>query len=66
MVRGDWIVGDADGVVVVPGDRLHEVLEEGVERVKREAAMFEALRGGKNTIKLLRLDTTPVRFGEAE
>ncbi len=66
VVRGDWIVGDADGVVVVPGDRLHEVVEEGAERVKREAEMFEALRGGKNTIKLLRLDTTPVRFGEAE
>ena len=66
IVRGDWIVGDADGVVVVPGERLHEVVEEGVDRAQREAVMFEALRGGKNTIKLLRLDTTPVRFGEAE
>ena len=66
VVRNDWIVGDADGVVVVPGERLVEVIEEGTARVEREAQMLEALRSGKNTIKLLRLDTTPVRFGETD
>ena len=67
VVRGDWVVGDADGVVIVPGEHLDEVLEAAAERAKKEAALFEALRAGKtSTIKLLRLDTSAVRFGNTD
>ena len=66
LVRGDWVVGDADGVVVVPGEHLETVMEQAAARVKNEAAMLEALRGGKTTVKLLKLDTTAVRFGELD
>ena len=66
IVRGDWVVGDADGVVIVPGEHLHEVIEAAAERTKREAALFDALRGGKTTIKLLRLDTSAVRLGNTD
>ena len=65
LVRGDWVVGDADGVVIVPGEHLHTVLEQAAARTKSEAAMLEALRGGKTTVKLLKLDTTAVRFGDS-
>ena len=64
LVRGDWVVGDADGVVVVPGEHLDTVLQQAADRMQKEKAMLEALRGGKTTVKLLKLDTSAVRFGE--
>lgn len=64
LVRGDWVVGDADGVVVVPGEHLDTVLQQAADRTQKEKAMLEALRGGKTTIKLLKLDTSAVRFGD--
>jgi 4-hydroxy-4-methyl-2-oxoglutarate aldolase len=67
VVRGDWVVGDADGVVLVPGEHLYEVLESAAERAKKESVLFESLRSGKTTtIKLLRLDTSAVRFGNTD
>ena len=64
LVRGDWVVGDADGVVVVPGEHLDTVLQQASDRAQKEKAMLEALRGGKTTVKLLKLDTSAVRFGD--
>jgi 4-hydroxy-4-methyl-2-oxoglutarate aldolase len=66
VVPGDWVVGDADGVVIVPGEHLEDVIIAANDRSKREAALFEALRGGKTTVKLLRLDTSAVRLGDAD
>ena len=67
VVRGDWVVGDADGVVLVPGEHLYEVLEAAAERAKKESVLFESLRSGKTTtIKLLRLDTSAIRFGNTD
>lgn len=53
---GDWLVGDADGVAVVPAAQLTAVLEAGRVRAAKETAMFEALRGGRTTMELLNLD----------
>jgi len=64
LERGDWVVGDADGVVVVPGEHLDAVIERAAVRTQNEKTMFEALRGGQSTIELLGLDTTAVRFGD--
>jgi regulator of RNase E activity RraA len=58
------MVGDADGVVVVPGEHLDTVLQQAAARTEKEKAMFEALRGGTTTVKLLELDTTAVRVGD--
>lgn len=67
VVRGDWVVGDADGVVLVPGESFGEVLDAASARARREAAMFEELKSGKTTtIKLLKLDTSSVRFGNLD
>jgi len=57
----DWVVGDDDGVVVVPGAEIDAVLDAARARAEREAAMFEALRGGTTTIDLLGLDPDRVR-----
>jgi 4-hydroxy-4-methyl-2-oxoglutarate aldolase len=53
---GDWVVGDADGVVVIAADALATVLAAGEAREEKERAMFDALRSGKTTLELLDLD----------
>jgi 4-hydroxy-4-methyl-2-oxoglutarate aldolase len=56
----DWLVGDADGVVVVPGGALEDVVAAGRTRAEKEAGYFAALRGGATTLELLGLDTDPI------
>jgi 4-hydroxy-4-methyl-2-oxoglutarate aldolase len=62
---GDWIVGDADGVVVVPEATLADVINAGRVRASKEAAMFRALWEGRTTIELLDLDPSPIQEGDA-
>ena len=62
---GDWVVGDADGVVVVPGATIADVINAGRVRAAKEAAMFRALWEGKTTLELLGLDPSPIREGDA-
>jgi 4-hydroxy-4-methyl-2-oxoglutarate aldolase len=57
---GDWLVGDVDGVTVVPATRLEDVLDAGRARAERERALFDALRDGKTTVELLGLDPSPI------
>jgi 4-hydroxy-4-methyl-2-oxoglutarate aldolase len=57
---GDWIVGDVDGVTVVPSAQLNDVLAAGQARAKREQALFEALRDGSTTVELLGLEPSSV------
>jgi 4-hydroxy-4-methyl-2-oxoglutarate aldolase len=45
-VTGDWIVADADGVVVVPSARRDEVLGRAREVVGTENEVRKAVRGG--------------------
>jgi 4-hydroxy-4-methyl-2-oxoglutarate aldolase len=56
VATGDWIVGDADGVTVVPGASLDEVLAAARARAEKEDGFFAALRGGATTLELLGLD----------
>lgn len=49
---GDIIVGDRDGVVVVPKDRIAEAIEKATAREAREAAVREQLRQGKTSIQI--------------
>jgi len=46
VAPGDWIVGDRDGVVVVPGERVEDVLGEAEEKVATENQIREAVRQG--------------------
>ena len=62
---GDWVVGDVDGVVIVPGDALEDVLAAGRARADKEAGFFEVLRSGSTTIDLLGLDVDAVEVREA-
>jgi len=57
---GDWVVGDRDGVVVLPYATLDDVLAAGEARAEKEAGFFKALRAGTTTLELLDLDTGPI------
>jgi 4-hydroxy-4-methyl-2-oxoglutarate aldolase len=44
---GDVVVGDADGVVVVPGQAAADVARLGTDRVAKEQKTRERLRNGE-------------------
>jgi 4-hydroxy-4-methyl-2-oxoglutarate aldolase len=46
VTPGDWVVGDEDGVVVVPQAVAADVLAEAEEKVATESAIREAVREG--------------------
>ena len=60
VAAGDWVVGDADGVTVVPAATLDAVLAAGTARAEKEARFFTELRGGATTLELLGLDSSPI------
>jgi 4-hydroxy-4-methyl-2-oxoglutarate aldolase len=49
---GDLVVGDTDGVVVVPSERVPAVLEEADQRVAHEHDIIAALHDGRTTLDL--------------
>jgi 4-hydroxy-4-methyl-2-oxoglutarate aldolase len=53
ILPGDIIVGDDDGVVAVPVDKVNEVLDEAVKRMKIEQDWYERLKKGETTLELL-------------
>jgi 4-hydroxy-4-methyl-2-oxoglutarate aldolase len=61
---GDWVVGDADGVVIVPGAQLADVINAARVRARKEAHMFDELRAGHTTLELLHLDPSPIEGPE--
>jgi 4-hydroxy-4-methyl-2-oxoglutarate aldolase len=62
---GDWVVGDADGVVVVPETTLADVINAGRVRASKEAGMFRALWEGQTTLELLGLDPSPIQESDS-
>jgi 4-hydroxy-4-methyl-2-oxoglutarate aldolase len=57
---GDIIVGDRDGVVVVPQNRIEEAIEKAQAREAREESVREQLRLGKTSLQIYGWDT---KFG---
>lgn len=49
---GDLVVGDTDGVVVVPRERAAEVVAAGHAREAKEAGVIERLRAGERTLEI--------------
>ena len=62
---GDWVVGDADGVVVVPAAKTAAVIEAGRARADKEQGFFRELRAGATTLELLDLDHTLIEGADA-
>ncbi|MET8877504.1 RraA family protein [Nocardia sp. NPDC004278] len=49
---GDLVVGDADGVVVIPAERVAEVVAASHRREADEAAYMDRLRAGESTMAI--------------
>lgn len=49
---GDIIVGDRDGVVVVPAERAAEIIEKSQAREAKEADVMARLRAGETTLEI--------------
>jgi 4-hydroxy-4-methyl-2-oxoglutarate aldolase len=65
VAMGDWVVGDVDGVTVVPEPSLDAVLAAGEAREAKEAGFFAALRAGATTVELLDLNASLITVVEA-
>lgn len=50
IAPGDYVVGDADGVCVVPAARAESVLELTIQRDRKEAATIQEIRAGRSTV----------------
>lgn len=61
----DWVVGDADGVVVVPREAVVDVVDEARARAGKETGYFRELEAGSSTVALLGLDVSPVVVDDA-
>jgi RraA family protein len=53
---GDWLVGDDDGVVVIPQARLEEAVEKAGRIVEAEKKIAKAIRKGEDVAALLKID----------
>lgn len=53
---GDWVVGDEDGVVVIPIERLSAVIEIGAKLVEVEKQITARVKRGADLAGLLGLD----------
>ena len=58
---GDWLVGDADGVVAMSSAALATCRGKARERAAKEARFFEQLRAGSTTVELLNLDVSSIK-----
>lgn len=50
---GDFVIGDADGVVFVEREKIEGLLPSAAKKVKDEAARIEAIKGGDTNAKWL-------------
>jgi 4-hydroxy-4-methyl-2-oxoglutarate aldolase len=60
---GDWIMGDRDGVVVIPRRNVSEVIAAAKAREAAEIALRKGIESGKSTVELLGLETSLRRVG---
>ena len=46
VTRGDLVFGDIDGIVIVPGDVVDQVVEKALEKVSAENTVRDEIRAG--------------------
>ncbi len=49
---GDLVIGDGDGVVVIPREQVADAIAASKAREDREAEMMDVLRTGKTTVEI--------------
>lgn len=63
VLPGDLVVGDADGIVVVPSGKTKEILEKSLAVVEKEKELRERMVKGETLYSLLKLDGVPESLG---
>jgi len=58
---GDWVLGDADGVVVIPATAAPAVLQQSIEREAKERAIIERIRQGARTLDVYNFGSHEVK-----
>lgn len=58
---GDWVLGDSDGVVVIPAAAADEVLQRSIEREAKERQIIERIRRGERTLDVYNFGSQGVR-----
>jgi len=58
---GDWVLGDADGVVVIPATAAATVLQQSIEREAKERAIIERIRQGARTLDVYNFGSPEAR-----
>jgi regulator of RNase E activity RraA len=53
VAPGDWIVGDDDGLVIIPAARIEAVVKATEERLRKEAAYLAAMERGQHLTDLI-------------
>lgn len=61
--RGDLVVGDGDGVVVIPESEADAMIALGAKREAAEAEYFARLRAGESTLGIYGLATPELLLG---
>jgi len=56
VFMGDWIMGDADGIVVIPGAQADEVLAVAEEIQKVEEKVLASVRKGASLAQILKFE----------
>jgi 4-hydroxy-4-methyl-2-oxoglutarate aldolase len=59
---GDVIIGDRDGIVVVPAGDAKTVLQKARERAAKEENFRQGIRAGRTTVELLGLESSGPRL----
>ena len=57
--KGDMVVGDRDGVVVIPSGIVDQVIAASIHRDEKEAVIMDRLRAGESTLDLFDLGDVP-------
>lgn len=52
IAPGDWVLGDADGVVVIGAERAEAVLQASIEREAKEREIIARIRAGARTLDI--------------
>jgi len=63
---GDLVIGDDDGIVIIPQNKMEDVLEASRQRVAKEEDKASALSQGITSVELNKLDQVFERLGLTE
>lgn len=63
---GDLVIGDDDGIVIIPQNKMKDVLEASHQRVAKEEDKASALSQGITSVELNKLDAVFQRLGLTE